>query len=131
MSKEKIIKDCCDIFSQSPKVKLAYFFGSKATGNDGPLSDYDFAVYLNEQDAKKINEVKYRLQDKLGRLLKTNSVDIVVLNSAESPELKYEIIKNGRLIYDLEPFRVLVEPRILNEYFDFRSSLRKYNLTKD
>ena len=32
------------IFQLFPEIKLAYFFSSKATGNDGPLSDYDFAI---------------------------------------------------------------------------------------
>lgn len=34
------------VFAQTPAVKLAYFFGSRATGESGPLADYDFAVYL-------------------------------------------------------------------------------------
>ena len=102
------------VFKSIPEVKLAYFFGSRATGDDGPASDYDFAVYLDEHDAKKIFDVKCRLLDKLGRLLKTDNLDLVVLDSAEGSELKYEIIKNGRLIYEQEPYRVL----------------SKYNLTK-
>ncbi|MBI2633622.1 MAG: nucleotidyltransferase domain-containing protein [Parcubacteria group bacterium] len=41
------------IFAEFPQIKLVYFFGSKARGNDGPLSDYDFALYLGEKDTKK------------------------------------------------------------------------------
>ena len=33
------------IFKDYPEIKLVYFFGSKARGEGGPLSDYDFAVY--------------------------------------------------------------------------------------
>lgn len=130
MIDEKTIKNCRNIFQAFPKVKLAYFFGSQATGNQGPMSDYDFAVYLDEQNVKKTFDVKFSLQDKLGRLLKTNAVDIVLLNSAVGPEIKYQIIAEGRLIYEQEPYRVLVEPRILSEYFDFNYMMRKYNLTK-
>jgi hypothetical protein len=57
-------------------------------------------------------------------------IDIVILNLARSPELKYQIINGGRLIYEKEPFKVLIEPRILNEYFDFQKMLLKYNLTE-
>jgi len=53
-----------------------------------------------------------------------------MLNLIEGPELKYNIIKEGKLIYEKEPYKVLIEPRILNEYFDFRMSLLRYNLTK-
>ena len=130
MIDKKTIKSCRDIFNSFPQIKLAYFFGSQATGNNGPLSDYDFAVYLAERNAKKAFDLKCRLQDRLSRLLKTNAVDIVILNSAEGPEIKYEIVKNGRLIYEQEPYRVLIEPKILREYFDFTIVMRKYNLTK-
>ncbi len=125
------IKNCVPVFQSFPQIKLAYFFGSRAKGESGPLSDYDFAVYFDEKDAKKIFNLKTRLLDKLSRLLKTDNVDIVTLDTAESPELKYEIIKDGQLIYEQEPYRVLVEPKILHEYFDFKMMLQKYNLTKD
>lgn len=130
MLNEKIIKNCKNIINSFPQIKLAYFFGSQANNHSGPLSDYDFAVYSDERDAKKNFELISLLQDKLGRMLKSNAVDIVILNSTESPEIKYEIIKNGRLIYEQEPYKILIEPRILNEYFDFREMMRKYNLTK-
>ena len=56
---------------------------------------------------------------------------MVILNLAESPEFKYDVIKNGKLIFEREPFKVVVEPRILNEYFDFRDLLLRYDLTKN
>ncbi|MBI5152025.1 nucleotidyltransferase domain-containing protein [Candidatus Peregrinibacteria bacterium] len=124
------IKKLKTIFKSNPRVKLVYFFGSKAKGNAGPLSDYDFAVYLDEKDKKKMFAHKFQLQDKLSRYFKTDKVDVVILNAVESPELKYNIIKDGKLIFEREPFKVMVEPRILNEYFDFHIMLSKYGLTK-
>ena len=119
------------LFKSYSSIKLAYLFGSMARGEDGPLSDYDFAVYFDDDlDKKKMFDIKLILMGELSRLLKTNKLDVVVLNMTESPEIKYNIIKEGKLIYEGEPFKVIVEPRILNEYFDFRSSLLKYNLTK-
>lgn len=67
---------------------------------------------------------------KISRVLKTDKIDTVVLNHTDAPEIKYSIVKNGRIIYEVEPFRVLIEPGILNEYFDFRFLLRKHGLTK-
>lgn len=119
-----------DIFKGFPEVKLVYLFGSKATGKTGPLSDYDFAFYLDEKDKKRMFEIKFNLMDKISRLLKTDKVDIIILNITESPELKYNIIKEGKVIYEKEPFKILLEPKILNEYFDFRNLLLKYRLTK-
>lgn len=128
--KKKQLNSLKAIFKAYPKIKLVYLFGSRAHGEEGPLSDYDFALYLDEKDKKKNLHIKFALMDKLCRLLKTDEIDIVLLNRAEGPELKYDIIANGRLIYEKEPYRVIVEPRILNEYFDFRHLLLKYQLTK-
>lgn len=124
------LKNLKNLFKEFPKIKLVYFFGSKAEGKGGPLSDYDFALYLNEKDITKVFELKFILMDKISRLLKTDKIDVVILNLVESPELKYNIIKDGKLIYECEPFKVLVEPKILNEYFDFHSMLLRHNLTR-
>lgn len=118
------------IFKSFPEIKLVYFFGSQVAGKTGPLSDYDFAFYLKSENGQKMLETKFVLQDKISRLLKTNEIDIVILNLTESPELKYQIIKEGKLIFEKEPYKVLVEPKILNEYFDFHSFLLQHNLTK-
>jgi len=75
-------------------------------------------------------DIKSLLMDELSRALETDKVDIVVLNIAESPEIKYRIIKDGKLIYEKEPYRVLIEPRILQTYFDFHQMLVRHGLTK-
>jgi len=118
------------LFESFPEVKLVYFFGSKLNGNGGPLSDYDFAVYLDERDKKKRFDIKLNLMKELSRALGTDAVDVVIFNDTESSELKYGIIRDGRVIYEKEPYRVLVEPRVMNDYFDFIYGLRKYGLTK-
>ena len=117
------------IFSKFPQIKLAYLFGSRATGNYGPMSDYDFAFYLDEQDEMKRFGIKIDIETALSLFLKTDSIDTVIINDSEMPELKFDII-NGKLIYEKEPYRVMIEPQIMNEFFDFRETLRKYNLTK-
>ena len=123
------LKKLKSIFNNYFEIKLAYLFGSMASGSGSPLSDYDFAVYLDTRDKKRMYEIKFELFDRISRLFKTDKVDIVILNLAESPELKYLIIKEGKLIFEREPFKVIVEPDILNEYFDFQSLLLRYNLT--
>lgn len=119
-----------DFFKHYPEIKLVYFFGSRAVDQGGPVSDYDFAFYADEPDSKKIFDLKLKLMDNLSRAFGTDKVDVVALNIVESPELKYHIISEGELIYEKEPFRVLVEPRILSVYFDFRDFLLRHNLTR-
>ena len=127
---EEIIKKISELCYTLPEIKLAYLFGSRATGRIGKMSDYDLAFYLNEAMPKnEMFELKLILQDKISRALGTDNIDVVIFNLAESPELKYSIIKEGKLIYEQEPYRVIVEPRIYDEYFDFRQLLRRYKLT--
>lgn len=125
----KSVEKIKEIFEHYQEIKLVYFFGSRAKEKARPLSDYDFAVYFEERDKKKMFDTKYKLNDELSRFLKTDKVDVIILNITENPELKYSIIKDGTLILAREPYKVLVEPRILNEYFDFRLMLSRYNLT--
>ena len=113
-----------------PEVKLAYFFGSKASGNDGPLSDYDFAFYCEKNKEGNFLDVHLKIYSLLTDVLKTDNIDVVLLNSSKSPELKYQIIRDGQLIFEKEPYKLIVEPQILNSYFDFYRNLKKYNLTK-
>lgn len=124
--KEKVVP----IFKGYPEIKLVYFFGSKARGDSGPLSDYDFAVYADEKKIDNIFDLKFSLQDKISRVLSTDKVDVIMLGITQSPEFKFNVIREGALIYEIEPYKIIVEPMILNEYFDFHTLLTKYNLTR-
>lgn len=125
-----VLKKLQVLFKQYPKIKLVYFFGSRAIGKAGPMSDYDFAFYFHEKNELEMFKLKTTLMAKIGLILKTDKVDIVILNLIEKPELKYNIIAYGQLIFEKEPFKVIIEPKILNEYFDFHIMLKRYGLTK-
>lgn len=119
-----------DVFVSFPEVKLAYFFGSRSRGTEGPLSDYDFAVYVDEQDTLKAHDIRLSLMERICQVLASDRVDVVLLNTTVSPELKYHAISTGILLFEREPFKVLVEPRLLNEYFDHHTLLRLNHLTQ-
>jgi uncharacterized protein len=119
------IQQFIKIFEKYSAVKLVYIFGSQVTGKTGPLSDYDFAVYLEENDPKVQFLIKTKLLDELSRVLGSDKLDLVVLNTVQGSELKYNIISQGKLIYQQEPYKLSVEPKILNEYFDYKYSLIK------
>ncbi|HLD70319.1 MAG TPA: nucleotidyltransferase domain-containing protein [Negativicutes bacterium] len=129
MTNEEIEK-LLPIFEKHPTVKLVYLFGSRASGKVGPLSDYDFAVYLDEKDALKRFDIRIAIAGDLSGLLRTDAVDVVVINDTDQPELKFNIIHGGKLILEREPFKVVVEPQILMEYFDFHELLLRHHLTK-
>lgn len=117
------------VFDSCNDVKLAYLFGSRATGEIGPMSDYDFAVYLNPKKNESFFDLKLELMGKLCSAVKTDAVDLLVLNTSEKPELNYEVITKGKLLKVVEPNKLIVETNILNSYFDFRDNLRRFNLT--
>lgn len=119
------------VFDSYPEVKLAYLFGSRATGEVGPMSDYDFAVYLKPKKKDDIFDLKLELMGKLCGAVKTDAVDLLVLNTSEKPELNYEVITKGKLIKEEEPNKLLMETMILNNYFDFRDNLRRFTLTRN
>ena len=131
MKKTEILNKIRHICDAHPEIKLAYFFGSQVSGNTGSLSDFDFAFYADEKDRIKLFDLKLDLMSEISQELATDNIDVVILNLAESPELKYSIIKDGELILAQEPFKVIVEPKILREYFDFHKILTQHHLTRN
>lgn len=108
-------------------VKSVYFFGSRVTGKAVKNSDYDFAVLFDDATSKE-DRFDLKLMVKLSKALKTDAVDLVVLNDLPSLFFRYIIIKEGKLIYqknDLETAEF--ESRTLGLYFDFRPFLEEYN----
>lgn len=103
-------------------VRLVYLFGSRVTGNLGPMSDYDLAVLVNRDvDGRG---VQARLAHELARALQTDRVDVVLLNSAPI-ELAYAIIAKGKVLYEEDvATRVEYEATVLSRYGDFLPVLR-------
>jgi len=120
------ISELCERF---PKVKLLYLFGSQAKGAAGPLSDYDFSVYIAPEESSDPFLLP-ELGAALSKILSSDKIDICDLAKLDAPELAYEII-NGELLYEVEPYKMLIEPFIMNIYFDFKMGLRNNFLTKD
>jgi len=63
-------------------VLFAYLFGSLSKGRPSPLSDVDVAVFLREGD---LSEKRLEILGHLMKILKTDEVDLVILNTPPSP----------------------------------------------
>jgi len=86
-------------FAKNKPVEVVYVFGSQATGEVKPLSDYDFAVLFDEQISSSVRfDLKLDLITFLSKLLKTDKVDVVDLNSAPI-SFRYSAIKPRMDIY--------------------------------
>jgi uncharacterized protein len=116
-----------DIFSHLPgsfeylqsrsDLQFAYLFGSFAKGKIKPLSDVDIAVYLSGK--KKLLLRKIEILGELTNILKTDEIDLVLLNTAPLT-LKMKILENKKVIADKNPFlRYRFESLVMREYFDF------------
>ncbi len=82
-----------DVLSKQEHVRLAYLFGSVAKGKAGKLSDIDIAVLLDESLNKEQRfDLQLELISDISELLKTDKIDMVVINEAPL-SLKFEIIK--------------------------------------
>jgi len=114
-------------FQKHPEIEVAYIFGSTVQGRTNVLSDVDIAVILDRQ---QVNEKSYRYGYKaeiltdLIKLLKTNNVDLVILNEA-SPLLRHRVLYFGSLVYSKnEKKRIQFQVETINKYNDFRQLIK-------
>jgi predicted nucleotidyltransferase len=77
-----------------PTVSMAVLFGSRARGDDHPLSDVDLLVRLR-RDADP-HELAARLSGRAGHHVQTVTLD----DAREKPVLLDEIIRDGRVLVD-------------------------------
>lgn len=100
------------------EVRLAYLFGSHATGEATELSDIDLAVSFDAGvDAR---QALGELLDALVRELSTERIDLVLLEET-SPPLAYRIVRDGE--------RLLVEDAREDVAFRTRAIMR-YLITR-
>lgn len=105
------------LLKSDSRIIFAYIFGGLATGKQRPLSDIDIAVYLDSCADKA--EAKLEIIGSLSDTLKTDEIDLVILNDAPI-SLVGRILKKKRLIADKQPFlRHRFESLALREFFDF------------
>jgi predicted nucleotidyltransferase len=114
-------KSIAQFLNKQERVKLAYLFGSVAEGKEGKLSDVDLAVFLDESLSKKERfSLQLKLISELTGILKTDRIDLVIINDAPLT-LNYEIIKaNHPLLVRDEGQKIDFEHRILSRYLDRR-----------
>ncbi|MBI5328823.1 MAG: nucleotidyltransferase domain-containing protein [Deltaproteobacteria bacterium] len=104
------------------RVVFAYLFGSAAKGETTPLSDIDIAVFINPKFKDTFFDIRLSLYSEICRALKTNNVDMVLLNTAGNLMLLGDIIRNGIVIYDSDQdAREEYEVNILHTSIDFKT----------
>jgi predicted nucleotidyltransferase len=105
-------------FASHP-VRLAYLFGSQASGRMHAESDVDVAVLLDERltPDERFAE-RLALTGELGQIFRTDDADVVILNEAP-PLLSFEALRGGVLLYCPDSReRVEFQVRTVREYED-------------
>ncbi|WP_321211927.1 nucleotidyltransferase domain-containing protein [Methanothermobacter sp. DP] len=113
-------------FKDKDEVRLAYLFGSVADEKEGPLSDIDIGVLLEDKlDRNARARMKLRMISELTSILGSDKIDLVIMNDAP-PQLNYEIIKARRPLTENPTLKVGFEQRILSDYLDRRYYDRRW-----
>lgn len=114
-------KRLLEFLDKQEYVKLAYLFGSVAGGKSGKLSDVDIAVFLDESLKRRdMFNLQLKLISELTSILKTDKLDLVIMNDAPLT-LNYEIIKaNCTILVRDEEKKIDFEHGILSSYLDRR-----------
>jgi len=103
-------------FNGRDDISFGYLFGSQAMGVTTPFSDVDIAVHLTEGP---FSEKRLEILGDLMDILRTDNLDLVILNTA-SASLKARVIRNRVILADNLPFiRHIFESRTLRAYMDF------------
>jgi len=88
------------------------------------LTDVDLSVYVRNR--KKLDYLE--LFGKIARILRTDEIDLVILNDAPLA-LAGRILQNRKVLMDKKPFlRHKYESLILREFFDF--AIKERNILK-
>lgn len=114
--------------SKEQSISFAYLFGSKVKNKESYRSDWDIAVYIKDEFLGK-NPVwqKFDIENRLSTILKTDAVDVVILNSIDNPLFGFEIITKGILILNKDDeSRVSFEGEALGRYQDWQYFMKRH-----
>ncbi len=99
--KTKIIcKAVIEVAREHPAIIAIYLFGSRGSGTYCLQSDIDLAVLLAEESSSDFPALDFIVEVENSTGLRA---DVTILNRA-GELLKYEVRKNGLVIYDSSPF---------------------------
>ncbi len=119
----KLAKKTLNMLSKKYGIRALYLFGSRAAERANPSSDYDFAVILDAKiSPAEYSRYKLNIISELLRFIKTEHIDLVVLNDDKVPLLlKYNVIKDGKVIFENnKQQRTAAEANILIRWLDWQ-----------
>ncbi len=114
---KKALENLKKALTPNKNIVFAYLFGSQAINKQTALSDVDVAVYLRNN--VHLEDEKLSLLDSLSAQLKTEDIDLVILNTAPI-SLAARVLKSRVVVIDRIPLiRHKYESLVMRESFDF------------
>lgn len=123
-----IIHQLRTILFQNQWVSFAYLFGSRAQEKAGNMSDWDIAVYVADARLER-NPVwqKIKIEDELSLALKTDKIQVVILNAIDAPLFSFTIISKSILLTDKNrELREIFECNTLRRFHDWQYYLDRH-----
>lgn len=120
-----LIEKLKTVLEPKREIAAAHLYGSFAKGVAGRLSDVDVAVLLDESVSLKDSPFGYKaeLLTDLMQALRTNSVDLLIVNNAP-PFLRFQIARYGRLVFSRsEALRIEFQVKAIADYNDVKHLL--------
>jgi predicted nucleotidyltransferase len=118
-SADTVVDRLGEVLAAEDDVRLAYLFGSRARGGARPDSDYDIGVLIDRAAAGgDRGAIVRRLAGRLGRVVSSTLIDLVVLNDAP-PLLRHRVLRDGIVVFQRSPeARVRFALETIREYQD-------------
>lgn len=121
------IKKIVPLFKTYSFIVAAYQYGSTVRGQEGPLSDIDIAMLVDEGQAPsdvELLRIELFLAYEIQKQLNISKVDLITLNH-QSLTMQHAVLRTGILIYDENPrYRIRFTQKVIQEYLDFQPTLK-------
>ena len=123
---QDILKKIAEEFEKKDEILFAYFYGSRAKGNERKGSDFDVGIYVHEKILKD-PWYQIKLQSELQEKLKLEKdLDLRILNNS-SAKFCFEVIyKNPRIFIRDEMSMIEFETRTLLMWYDIRYTWERF-----
>lgn len=126
------VKNISKVLEKEQDILFAYLFGSFAKGIQHESSDIDIAIYLkDEKFPEKDPLYTSRIAIKIEReLCDKNILDVRVLNDS-TLRFRNQVLRYGKLLFSRdEKKRIQFETSSLDQYFDFKPHLDRYDAAR-
>lgn len=122
---DEVARRARPVFDRHPEVQVVYLFGSRAGKASRRTSDYDFGVLCARSTPRMVAlDLGLLLVGELSLALRTDAIDVVILNTSQSTPLRYAVVTDGVRIFERDTDTDAFELHTRREYEDFMA-LRK------